>query len=199
MILTKPLILASRSPRRLHLFKQVGFHPSVVSCDLEEDIDAGRTPEDNARDLALKKARCVAAGVDSGFVVGADTIVAIDGEMLGKPADAVGACRMLARLSGRTHTVFTGFAIVDRPGNEFVTEVEATRVTFRDLAPDEIDEYVRGGSPMDKAGAYGIQDDYGAVFVSRIEGCFYNVVGFPLAKFYVTLQRFQEQLSVLHG
>ena len=131
--------------------------------------------------------------------MGADTIVAIDGHMLGKPVDADDAKRMLRRLSGRTHTVHTAFAIVDRPSNLTAVEVEATRVTFRVLEADEVDEYVSGGSPMDKAGAYGIQDDYGAVFVSRVEGCFYNVMGFPLARFFVTLRNFQEQVSGIHA
>jgi septum formation protein len=89
--------------------------------------------------------------------------------------------------------VCTGFSLLDRPSNRAVTEVETTLVTFRNLPRVEIEEYVAAGSPLDKAGAYGIQDDYGAVFVTRIEGCFYNVVGFPLAKFYTTLQDFQSQ------
>ncbi len=106
---------------------------------------------------------------------------------------------MLRLLSGRTHTVHTAFALVDRPSDLSEVGVESTRVTFRDLPDPEIEEYVRGGSPMDKAGAYGIQDDYGAVFVSRIEGCYYTVVGFPLSLFYTTLSDFQHRLKVSHG
>jgi septum formation protein len=100
---------------------------------------------------------------------------------------------MLRLLSGRTHSVFTAFALVDRPSDKALSDVEETLVTFRELPEEEVDDYVDGGSPMDKAGAYGIQDDYGAVFVTRIEGCFYNVVGLPLSRFYTALRRFQQE------
>jgi septum formation protein len=106
---------------------------------------------------------------------------------------------MLAMLSGREHLVYTGFTIVDRPTDRSVSEYESTRVHFRSLGAEEIRAYVQGGSPMDKAGAYGIQDDFGAVFVERIDGCFYNVVGFPLAKFYVTMQAFSRELTRIKG
>ena len=191
MRLTKPLVLASRSPRRISLLKQIGMVAEIVPCDIDEEFDAGSTPADNASRLALLKARTVAGNIHDATVVGADTIVAIDGQMLGKPVDTDDARRMLRLLSDRTHTVYTGIALVDRPSDRFITDVEETRVTFRSLPEDEIAEYVAGGSPMDKAGAYGIQDDYGAVFVTRIEGCFYNVVGFPLSMFYTHLKEFQ--------
>jgi septum formation protein len=95
---------------------------------------------------------------------------------------------MLKMLGGRTHTVVTGFALIDRPSGRILSGAEETRVTFRELPDEEIAEYVAGGSPMDKAGAYGIQDDYGAVFVTRVEGCYYNVVGLPLARVYAALR-----------
>jgi len=188
----RPLILASRSPRRLHLLRQIGVHPTVMPCDIPETFDASRTPEENASALALQKALCVAGNVADGVVIGADTIVVLDGEMLGKPEDAHDAVRMLGALSGRTHTVVTGFALVDRPSGARLTAAERTEVTFRPLPRREIEDYVAGGSPLDKAGAYGIQDDYGAVFVTRIEGCFYNVVGLPLSRLYSALQTFPE-------
>jgi septum formation protein len=122
------------------------------------------------------------------LIVSADTIVVLDRRILGKPADAVEAKSMLTSLSGRTHEVYTGFTILGQPIGKTVTEHVVTSVSFRSLAEWEIDEYVSSGKPMDKAGAYGIQDR-SAVFVDRIEGCFYNVVGFPLSKFYTTLQR----------
>ena len=103
---------------------------------------------------------------------------------------------MLEQLSGETHKVFTGLALVDVPTKHYITVSETTSVMFRQLESDEIYEYVASGSPMDKAGAYGIQDDYGAVFVEKIEGCFYNVVGFPLARFIITLKKFQRQLGL---
>jgi septum formation protein len=150
------------------------------------------TPEQNAEALAVLKARCSAKSISDGILLGADTIVVIDGEMLGKPSDENDAMRMLTLLSGRTHTVCTGFALLECPTGRLVSGVESTRVTFRVLPREEVAEYVRGGSPMDKAGAYGIQDDYGAVFVSRIEGCYYNVVGLPLARVYTELKKLTE-------
>jgi septum formation protein len=191
----KELILASRSPRRIQLLAQIGLSARVVPCDIPEEFDPALTPSQNASSLALQKARCVASGIDEGIIVGADTIVVLDGKMLGKPVDRGDAVRMLSLLSGRTHTVATGISLVDRPSDRSVDAVELTQVTFRTLPPREIEAYVAGGSPMDKAGAYGIQDDYGAVFVTRIEGCFYNVVGLPLARLYTLLADFRLQLS----
>jgi septum formation protein len=195
MHLTKPLVLASRSPRRIHLLRQIGLHPEVIPCDVNEDFDLSLSAAENAKVLAFRKARAVADGIDTAMVIGADTIVTLDGEMLGKPADPDDAVRMLEKLSGKTHVVHTGYALVDRPSDVHVTGVEETFVTFRDIPPVEIAEYVAGGSPLDKAGAYGIQDDYGAVFVTRIEGCFYNVVGLPLSSLYSALQNFQSRLN----
>jgi len=192
MFLPRPLILASRSPRRLALLSQIGLSPRVVSCDIPEDFDATHSPAENAQHLARKKAECVAKNVAEGIVLGADTIVVIDGVILGKPVDDADAMRMLSLLGGRTHTVYTGFALIDRPSGQCVGGVEATQVTFRTIPRKEIEEYVRGGSPMDKAGAYGIQDDYGAVFVTRLEGCYYNVVGLPLARVFLELQKLLE-------
>jgi septum formation protein len=164
--------------------------PTIMPCDVPEVFDPSRSPEENAASLALQKAQCVAGNVSDGVIIGADTIVVLAGEMLGKPEDARDAVRMLGLLSGRTHTVVTGFALIDRPSGRRMTATEKTDVTFRRLPGDEIEEYVAGGSPLDKAGAYGIQDDYGAVFVTRIEGCFYNVVGLPLSRFHTALGEF---------
>jgi septum formation protein len=138
-------------------------------------------------DLAVAKARCVAHAFHDAIVLAADTIVVIDGQLLGKPVDRDDAVNMLTLLSGRTHTVYTGFSLLDCPSGVSLSGVEHTLVTFRPLPLEEIREYVDGGSPLDKAGAYGIQDDYGAVFVTRIEGCYYNVVGLPLARVYGAL------------
>jgi len=182
------LILASRSPRRVHLLRQIGLHPHVMPCAIEEVIDPSLPVEENAIVIAANKVHDVARRVQKGIVLGADTIVVIEDKVLGKPADAADAVRMLRLLSGRTHTVVTGFALREEPSGREVTGVESTKVTFRELPVKEIEEYVAGGSPLDKAGAYGIQDDYGAVFVTRIEGCYYNVVGLPLARVYAALQ-----------
>lgn len=196
---SKPLVLASASPRRLHLLRQIGLEPLVRPSHVHEDFDPARTPAENAADLALRKAEEVGRTVPYGIVIGADTIVVVDGHLLAKPDDPAGAVAMLGKLAGRTHVVVTGFALLDRPSGRAVTDTETTTVTFRDLPRAEIEEYVAGGSPMDKAGAYGIQDDYGAVFVTRIEGCFYNVVGFPLARFYQRLREFESQIAGNEG
>ena len=196
MDLHKNLILASRSPRRLQLLKQIGMSPTVIPCDIPEVFDPSRSAEENASSLALQKALHVAREVPDGVVIGADTIVVLGGEMLGKPDGPRDAVRMLRSLSGRTHSVVTGFALVDRPSGRRTTGAERTDVTFRRLPAEEIEEYVAGGSPLDKAGAYGIQDDYGAVFVTRIEGCFYNVVGLPLSRFHTALQEFAADRSI---
>ena len=190
----KRLVLASRSPRRIQLLRQIGLAVDVVPSSVPEEIDVNVSPEENARRLAFRKAHQVGMSIDDAIIIGADTIVAIDGTMLGKPGDASQAAGMLETLSGQTHTVVTAFSLLDRPSNRAITETETTRVTFRVLPREEIEEYVATGSPLDKAGAYGIQDDYGAVFVTRVEGCFYNVMGFPLARFYTALRDFQEQL-----
>jgi septum formation protein len=147
-------------------------------------------PEHNVKRIALSKAMEIAKRVKKGIVIGADTIVVLGDRVLGKPRTGAEARRMLRSLSGKMHTVYTGFALIDAGTQRRTVGVERTKVWFRELSQREIDAYVASGSPMDKAGAYGIQDDYGAVFVKRVEGCFYNVVGFPLTKFYMTLQDF---------
>ena len=194
MKMTKKLILASRSPRRQLLLRQIGLDFEVCESDIEEIFDYSKSPDVNAQTLSLEKANVVAAKIDNGIVIGADTIVVVDGKILGKPADAKEAVKMLMMLSGRTHKVYTGFSLVDCPTRRSVSKVAITDVTFRTLEEDEIAEYVRSGSPLDKAGAYGIQDDYGAVFVEKVNGCFYNVVGFPLMKFHLTFRKFLKQL-----
>ncbi len=199
MHLLKPLVLASQSPRRVSLLNQIGLPPQVLPSNVPENFEDRLSPAENAIRLALLKAKEIATQCNDAFVIGADTIVVLHGELLSKPIDEKDAQRMLRLLSGRTHTVVTGFAIVDCPTGISATEYESTAVTFREMPEEEIEQYVASGSPMDKAGAYGIQDDYGAVFVTRIEGCFYNVVGFPLSKFYSTLQKFQSQFSEMKG
>jgi septum formation protein len=193
----KPIVLASASPRRRSLFRQVGIMCDIMESGVPEDVDVPAEPSEHVTVLSQRKAAAVAARKRDAFVVGADTIVVLDGVILGKPSSAADAVRMLTILSNRTHTVYTGVTIRDCPSGKSVTAVEMTDVTFRELGKDEIESYVRSGSPMDKAGAYGIQDDYGAVFATRINGCFYNVVGFPLARFFLELQKFQQTIDRL--
>ncbi|SHK02612.1 Maf family protein [Rhodothermus profundi] len=188
MKLRVPLILASRSPRRRKLLAQLGLDFEVHPSDLDENATNHRLPEQLVEQLALEKARTVAARFPEALTLGADTIVVLDGMVLNKPADEAEARAMLRRLSGRTHTVYTGVALVHPASQRELVDYEATHVTFAPLSDAEIDAYVATGSPLDKAGAYGIQDDYGAVFIRRIEGDYYNVVGLPLHRLYRMLR-----------
>jgi septum formation protein len=159
---------------------------------IDESIDEPMGPELHVKILSERKARDIGFKVPSGIILGADTIVVIGDEILTKPADKEDAVRMLMRLSGEKHEVYTGFTILEVPSWRSVTECERTEVWFRKLSMDEIIRYVEGGSPMDKAGAYGIQDDFGAVFVNRVCGDFYNVVGLPLSRFYCAFMSFMK-------
>ncbi|HEX9652136.1 MAG TPA: Maf family protein [bacterium] len=185
----KRLILASGSPRRSQLLKLIGLDFEVIDSKVNERDEEYTIPEVHVLELAQKKAQKVAENITDGIIIGADTIVVLDNEILGKPDSATAAQKMLRQLSGQTHRVYTGFALIERPSGTILSDYEQTQVTFREIADDEIAHYVATESPLDKAGAYGIQDQ-SAVFVSRIDGCFYNVMGFPLAKFYWRLQSF---------
>ncbi len=185
-----PLVLASQSPRRLALLSQIGLDAEVCPAHVdEESLAADRAPEEYASHLALLKAQAVAQSrADDVIVLGADTIVVCDGHILNKPIDAADAHRMLRMLSGRTHTVITAVALVR--SNTHMLRQSSTKVRFRELSDTEIAAYIAGGSPMDKAGSYGIQDDYGAVFVEHIEGCYYTIVGLPLELLFLMLGEF---------
>ncbi len=186
IINSRNVVLASQSPRRAQLLKLMGLKFQVCPGHYDEDSIAISEPERHVQVLSLAKAREIANSLEYGLVIGADTIVVLDDEILGKPRDAEHATAMLSRLSGRTHQVYTGFAIVQQPQGRSETGFEVTNVHFRKLQNWEIQGYVNTVSPYDKAGAYGIQDQ-SAVFADRIEGCFYNVVGFPVSKFYIAL------------
>ena len=192
----KPIILASQSPRRRILLKQIGMKFRVITSRAAEIISFHQSPGENAQRIALEKAEDVASRLRKGIVIGADTIVVLDHHVLGKPKSKDDAKRMLRLLSGREHSVFTGFALKDVETGKQTGGVEETKVRFRKLTEQEITDYVNSGSPMDKAGSYGIQDDFGAVFIERVNGCFYNVVGFPLSRFYSTFQHFTADLEI---
>ncbi len=188
--LSRPIILASQSPRRKSLLRQIGLDFILQPSDIiEENMSLDLSPIDYSIGLARQKAEDVAGKQkEPSIIIAADTIVVIDGCIINKPRDANHACEMLRKLSSRTHTVYTGLAIALSPENTVVCAARATNVTFRSLEEDEIKDYVATGSPLDKAGAYGIQDDFGAVFVERIEGCYYNIVGLPLELLYRMLR-----------
>ena len=181
------LILASKSPRRATLLRQMGFHFKVRAKDVSENDVITDNVITHVLELSRRKAEAVLDDVNKGIVVGADTVVYLNDQILGKPRDKTEAMCMLRKLSGNTHEVFTGFTLVQVGGGQ-VSDVEKTAVTFRPLTSWEIEDYVNTGGALDKAGAYGIQDRSG-LFVDRIEGCFYNVVGFPLTKFYEGLKK----------
>ena len=187
--LAVPLILASASPRRRHLLEGLGLDFTVAPSEADETWPA-LPPGPAAEEVALRKAHAVAQ--PGALVLAADTVVVLDGEILGKPADAAEASATLSRLSGRTHTVVTGLALA-LDGRE-ATAHETTRVTFAPLTDAEIAAYVATGSSLDKAGSYGIQDEGGAFLVSRIEGDYFNVIGLPLRRLYETLRTFAPAL-----
>ncbi len=182
------VVLASASPRRRHLLQALGVDFVTRASETDERVDAGLSPADVVEELATRKARDVARHYTDALVIGADTIVVLDSEILGKPTDPDDARRILTRLSGRSHRVFSGLAIVDASSGATAVGHEVTVVTMAHLSPEEIGAYVNGGSPMDKAGAYGIQEDLGAVFVESIQGDFYNVMGLPVRRLYEILR-----------
>jgi len=179
------LILASASPRRRELLAQAGYSFTVDVADVDESLRVGEEASAYVERLAVEKAQAVFArqiGQDLGLapliVLGADTSVVLDEEILGKPADAADARRMLQRLSGKTHRVLTGIAAVTRAG--VFGAVESTEVVFAEISARELDVYCATAEPLDKAGAYGIQG-YAARWIPRINGCYFNVMGLPIA------------------
>lgn len=171
------IVLASGSPRRAELLTMAGYEFEVMKTDTDENVEASG-PAELVKVLSQRKAEDAAKLTDK-VVIAADTVVALDGKILGKPADASDACRMLSELSGKVHSVFTGITL--RRGDVAVTEAHETKVYMRDINDGEIAAYVATSDPLDKAGAYGIQGRAG-MFVSRLEGDYYTVVGLPLCR-----------------
>lgn len=175
------IILASASPRRRELLAQIGLECTVMPSSVIEEKKS-LSPEKTAEYLAVIKAQDVAGKLDGdGYVIGADTMVVVDGAIYGKPADKADARRMLMGLQGREHQVITGLAVMRLRNRRMIAGHECTNVIMRSVTLDEIDDYISTGEPMDKAGAYAIQGR-GAVFISGISGCYFNVVGLPLAR-----------------
>lgn len=183
------IFLASKSPRRRKLLKQIGLNFNSFSVDLHEEIFDGEHPVATVKRLSQHKMEEAQKKVKDAIIITADTIVVLDREIVGKPKNEKDAAKILNKLSGRTHQVYTGFAILNQKTKKKIVTYERTYVTFRKLSKKEILDYIKTGSPMDKAGAYGIQDDFGAVFVEKINGCYYNVVGLPIQKLYGELQK----------
>jgi len=182
------IILASASPRRAGLLASAGIPFTIVPSTRAEALQPSEAPADSVRRLAGEKARDVARGTDGRFFLGADTIVVLEGRVMGKPRDREDAERMLGRLSGRVHEVLTGFELFDKHAGRALGDVVTTRVEFKRLRPDEIRAYVATGCALDKAGAYGIQGR-AAYMVRRLEGSYTNVVGLPLCEVVEALRR----------
>lgn len=188
-IKTAEVVLASASPRRQELLRQVGVPFVVDPSDADERIPADWAIAEIAQRLAERKAQDVAARhADADVVIGADTIVVLENTVLGKPRDAAEAAEMLARLSGRTHEVYTGYALVAPRRAQRIAGVTCTRVRFRDLDDGEIARYVATQEPMDKAGAYAIQG-LASLFVEAIEGDYFNIVGLPIVQVNLALRQ----------
>jgi septum formation protein len=184
------IILASASPRRTELMALAGIEFSVVPADICEDALPDEIPAEHVMRLSREKADAVAVNTAGRFFIGADTIVVLDGAILGKPRDADDAMRMLSGLSGRDHQVITGFTVYDKISGVHVSRNVRTEVTFKTLTEQEIARYIATGCPMDKAGAYAIQG--GAVhFVRSISGSYTNVIGLPMTELYEVLQTMQ--------
>jgi septum formation protein len=177
MPLALPLVLASASPRRAELLRLAGYTFTAAQADLDETPLPGEAADAYVRRLAEGKAAAIAARHPGAVVLGADTTVVVDGDILGKPADAADAAAMLSRLQGRAHDVFTGVAVRAPDGGD--SAVARTRVWFAAMTGDEIAAYVATGEPMDKAGAYGIQGQ-ASRYVTRIDGSYPNVMGLPV-------------------
>lgn len=198
--MTVPVILASSSPRRRELLTLIGLSHDVRPADVDETLLSGEIPWVYAERLARAKAQ--ASARDGAVSIGSDTIVVVDGDVLGKPRDTTEATTMLRRLSGRSHVVMTAIAIAFN--GQVSSDVVKVGVTFRSLRDDEIEDYIRTGEPMDKAGAYGIQG-YGATIVAGVEGDYFAVMGLPLNRMVRLLEasglvyRFGEKTLTYNG
>lgn len=182
------IILASKSPRRRALLQQMGLQFAVMTADVDEAMDPDIPIEQEISRVSLAKALAVQRSVSGQeLIIAADTMVCIDGRRLGKPADVADARRMLQLLSGRSHTVITGMSVVQGKRRESCTVT--TTIHFRDLTDSEIDAYIATKEPMDKAGAYGIQER-AAIFVDRLDGDYYNVMGLPVCALTQLLRSF---------
>ncbi|WP_286033826.1 Maf family protein [Fusobacterium necrogenes] len=187
------MILASKSPRRKEILENIGFNIIVKSEDIEEISEKIGILE-NIKDIAWKKADAVAKSYPTEFVVGADTVVEVDGEVIGKPEDEEEAKEILKKLSGKVHNVITAYSLINKEKNIVVNDIAITKVYFKKLSAAMIDWYIASKEPMDKAGAYGIQGK-GAIFVEKIEGDFFTVMGFPIEKFIERLDKLGIKLN----
>jgi len=185
------LTLASSSPRRAELLRRENIEFKVIPPEDVSERDVSSDPVEHVLELSRRKAKCVSEKVKDGFILGADTIVVLDGEILGKPADEKDARRILKKLSGKTHEVYTGLTLMNKSNGKILSDYDCTEVKFKDLDDKKIFDYIQTGEPMDKAGAYGIQDQ-GNFLVDHIKGNLDNVIGLPMDKFRETLKKMNQ-------
>ena len=190
----KPVVLASSSPRRKELLEQIGLKFTVDAGEVNEDISRKPNPTDLVKTISLEKATAAAARHPDSIIIAADTIGVLGNKLLGKPRGAAEAVAMLHMMSGKCHSVLTGFTVLDAGDGRTVSKVVETRVYFKKLSPEEIENYVRSGEPLDKAGAYAIQG-IGSSLIDRIEGDYYNVIGLPLYALVNELKKFGISLA----
>jgi len=185
----KTIILASASPRRKELLEKIGLRFEVEPSNYEEDMHSGLEPHEFAQKISLEKAKVVASKHKNSIVIAADTFVVFGGKILGKPHTEKEAREMLKAISGKSHSVITGFSIIDTGENKTLSKSVETKIYIRKLTLAKIDAYVKSKEPLDKAGAYAIQG-LGAVFVEKIEGDYFNVIGLPLSALTEALKEF---------
>jgi len=181
------IVLASKSPRRIELLKRIIPHFQVKVSNINENLKENLFPHDLAVKLSRLKAINISSKLEKGIIIGADSIVVINNKIFGKPKNSQESFEMLSQLSGKTHQVITGFTVIKNPDQLVVSDFEITEVKFRNLTTLEIKKYVEINSTLDKAGSYGIQDEAG-VFVEKINGCYFNVMGLPITKLYLVLK-----------
>ncbi len=191
-VLKQKYILASKSPRRIQLLKQIGLKFKAVDSKSDELEAEDHHPVKSVRHNSIIKSRKVALKYSKEIVIGADTIVVLENKIINKPKDAKDAFKILKRLSGKKHFVYTGINLINTKTGKEIFDYEKTSVYFRKLSYDEINYYVKNHKPLDKAGAYGIQDDFGCLFIEKIDGDYYNIVGLPLVKLYKNLKNISE-------
>lgn len=185
----KKIILASSSPRRSDLLKQIGLEFEVDPSDYEEDMSLKMNPKELVEFLSLGKAKDVAGRHKDSIIISADTIVAVDDEIFGKPKTPERAKYMLQKLSDRAHSVITGFTIIDTETDKQISKSVETKVYFKNIPEEEIDAYIASGEPLDKGGSYAIQG-IAALFVEKIEGDYFNIVGLPILALFTELKNF---------
>jgi septum formation protein len=185
----KEIVLASSSPRRKELLRLIGLKFRVDPAEYEERMDLNMPPHRLARHLSLEKAKSVAARYNDAIIIAADTFILFRGSLMGKPHTAQEAKRMLEMLNGKTHSVITGYTVIDTKTGKKISKSIETKVCFRRLTAEEIASYARTGEPLDKAGGYAIQG-LGATLIKEIDGDYFNVIGLPLSSLAAVLKTF---------